>query len=278
MKKILFVSTMLLSSILFFSCDESEEPIVKPEQNDYELFTEVLSNVNDMNSQVNAAYQDTTNSSGGRIAQDDCLSFSLELLSNGPSVPGFGTEYGKIVLSFNGSTCNDGVARDGILEIYFKGWGADRKDSTQAINLSQNGYVLNGYSASNNLPAQSSLFIPVDNVRRDISLTFPNNTTYTYMSNEDFTYDNIFSAEGEIRWSGTSQLQTPTGYTIFGNIQDELLATNSCSFFRYIVGGSTRLTNNIDEEGLVIEFGNGSCDQAGQIKFDNGEVIDYQWQ
>lgn len=277
MKKILFVSTILLSSILFFSCDESEEPIVKPDQNDYEIYTEVLSNVRDMNSQVNAAYQDTTSSSGGRIAQDDCLSFSLELVNNGPAVPGFGTEYGKIVLTFDGTTCNDGVARDGSLEIYFKGWGADRKDSVQAINLSQNGYVLNGYSASNNLPGQSTFFAPTDNVRRNISLTFPNSTTYTYISNEEFTYDNIFSAEGEIRWMGTSQLQTPTGYTIFGNIQQDLVATNSCSFFRHIVGGSTRLTNNIDEQGLIIDFGSGACDQAGQVKFDNGETIDYQW-
>ncbi len=231
-----------------------------------------------MNSQVNAAYQDTTSNSGGRLATDDCLEFSLELVSNGPAVPGFGSDYGKIVLTFDGTTCDDGIARDGTLEIYFKGWGADRKDSVRAINLSQNGYVLNGYSASNNLPAQSTLFAPTDNVRRNISLTFPNNTTYNYISNEDFTYDNIFSTGGEIRWFGNSQLQMSTGYTIFGNIQDDLLATNGCSFFGYIVGGSTRLTNNIDEQGLVFDFGSGTCDKAGQVKFDNGEVIDYQWQ
>lgn len=278
MKKILLISTMFLSSVLFFSCDESEEPIVKPDQNDYEIFTDVLNNIRDMNSQVNAAYQDTTASSGGRIAQDDCLTFSFQLVSNGPAVPGFGTDYGKIVLTFDGTTCNDGIARDGSLEIYFKGWGADRKDSVQAINLSQNGYVLNGYSASSNLPAQSTFFAPTDNVRRNISLTFPNNTTYTYISNEDVTYDNIFSAEGEIRWTGTSQLQTPTGYTIYGNIQANLVATNSCSFFRHIVGGSTRLTNNIDQQGLVINFGDGGCDQAGQVIFDNGDVINYDWQ
>ena len=279
MKKILFISAMFMSSLLFFQCEDGTEvEIQKPKENDYKLYTDVLSNLESMNNQKNLAFQDTTSSEDGRLATDDCLSFSFELVSNGTSVPGFGTEYGKMVLTFNGSTCDDGIARDGSLQIYFKGWGADYKDSTQAINLSQNGYTLNGYSASNNLPGKSDFFAPTNQVRRDISLTFPNNTTYQFISNEEFTFDNIFSEQGEIRWIGQSQLNTPTGYVIFGNIQEELVSTNSCSFFQYIVGGKTRLTNNIDQQGLVIDFGNGTCDKAGKVIFDDGEVVDYQWQ
>ena len=272
MKKITLLSLFIAAGLLLVQCTENDEPeIAKPDTEEYEIYSEAVSAINSITHQTTDAYADTTSTNGRKAA---CYDFSFNLIWDGEYVPGFGNNYGKISMNFDGASCNDGNVRDGSITMYFKGWGAERKDSVIVDNYQINGYTINGTRTSHNLPEKSSFTAPTDKVITDVTITFPDETTYTYKANEEFTLNSVFSPDGTISWRGEAQLVLPNGYTIYGNIANPLTLKNSCSpSYKYVVAGSLVLTNNVDDGSLTINYGDGTCDQTHEVTLSNGEVI-----
>ncbi len=193
---------------------------------------------------------------------------------------------GTVVITFNGSTCDDSIYREGTMTIVWDlGWRLNPDGKSMTItyeNFVRNDKIFNGsinVSISVDSVALDSTIeiVPVFHITyTDFSITFPDSTQFTISGTKDIRYEGYFDLDRtnnqlviNSQISGTAR----NGYN-FTSVGENITIKAACGF-RFPVAG----TKTISIEGgktYLIDFGDGTCDLVYTVTVD-GETETRVW-
>lgn len=279
MKKItLKMLLLLVTSTLIFSCKKDKDaPAPAPKSNmSYKDYNRAMASFSGVSNEVNQAYADTGKTGSNKRTQSGCAGFKISFNSTGNPIPSFGTNYGKIVLDYNGTDCGDGIKRTGQIEIFWSGWHTSWKDSVVLKNFVSNGVLINGYRASNFNSQNSQWGIDAFDVKINGNITFSDGNSFLLNSTELWKWSNMWTANVAYEKTGSGFLRhNNSGETIYGESIKPLVYKGNCfPAFVYPVNGEMEYA--IGTSKSRVNYGTGDCDKTASYIATDGTKTNFE--
>ncbi len=250
------------------------------DKENFELFNTLdlaMDNFGSISEQASVDIQGTS-----KNLKRSCASIELLISNQDNTLPGFNTYdyYSKMILNNTEEQC-DFDDWSGEVTYYVAGvFNSKWKDSTVFKNVrGDDGYVYDGYRVAEQNDALSTDTTKVFDVIINGIITDPNDDSYRYTTDRNFTFENRFTEEEIVTLRESSSLDGINQTFFMKTISIEgkplvykVACFNRANFLKFPVQGSVDFSSSFDVN-FNIDFGDGACDKEVTLTGQNGESI-----